>query len=98
MRAARLVSAPMRTEPDDARLAERLAARTLEIVDVPSESRDEARLFEHLAGVLRAGGMEVEDAGDLCLVARPAGTRPEIALAGHLDTVPSQRNIPGRRD
>ncbi len=88
----------MPTEPDDARLAERLAARTLEIVDVPSESRDESRLFDHLTQVLQAGGMEVEDAGDLCLIARPAGTRPAIALAGHLDTVPSQGNIPGHRD
>ena len=33
-------------------LAERLGARTLELVDVPSESRDEAALAAHVLGVL----------------------------------------------
>jgi succinyl-diaminopimelate desuccinylase len=77
-------------------LAERLAARTLELVDVPSESRDEAALHAHVAGVLRAGGVAVRDAGDLCLVAGPE--RPRIVLSGHLDTVPAQDNRPGWRD
>jgi succinyl-diaminopimelate desuccinylase len=80
-------------------IADRLAARTLELVDIPSESRDELRLFEHVAGVLREGGLEVLDLGDLCLLARPAGgARPDVMLAGHLDTVPAQDNLPGRRD
>jgi succinyl-diaminopimelate desuccinylase len=83
---------------DDASPAGRLASRTLELVDVPSESRDEQRLFEHVAAVLRDGGLEVLDLGDLCLLARPPGTRPPVLLAGHLDTVPAQGNIPGRRD
>src|SRR4051794_17944004 len=89
----------MPTGPDDATLADRLAARTLELVDVPSESREEAALFEHVAGVLRAGGgLDVLDLGDACLLARPAGRRPRALLAGHLDTVPAQGNVPGRRD
>jgi succinyl-diaminopimelate desuccinylase len=75
-------------------LAERLAARTLELVDVPSESRDEAALCAHVARVLRGGGVAVRDAGDLCLVAGPE--RPRVLLAGHLDTVPAQGNRPGR--
>jgi succinyl-diaminopimelate desuccinylase len=83
---------------DDATLADRLAARTLELVDVPSESRAEAALFEHVAGVLRGGGLDVLDLGDACLLARPAGRRPRALLAGHLDTVPAQGNIPGSRD
>jgi succinyl-diaminopimelate desuccinylase len=77
---------------------DRLAARTLELVDIPSESRDEARLAAHVAGVLREGGLEVLDLGDGCVLARPAGTRPPVLLAGHLDTVPAQGNRPGRRD
>ncbi len=40
----------------DGELADRLAARTLELVDLPSESRDEARAAAHVLGVLRAGG------------------------------------------
>jgi succinyl-diaminopimelate desuccinylase len=75
-------------------LAERLAARTLELVDVPSESRDEQRLAEHVHAVLRDGGVPVAEAGDGCLV---AGEGP-LVLAGHLDTVPAQGNRPGRRD
>jgi succinyl-diaminopimelate desuccinylase len=77
---------------------DRLAARTLELVDIPSESQDEARLADHVAGLLRAGGLEVLDLGDTCVLARPAGTRPPVLLAGHLDTVPEQGNRPGRFD
>jgi succinyl-diaminopimelate desuccinylase len=73
--------------------AERLAARTLELIDIPSESRDERALSEHVLAVLRAAGVEVRDAGDGCVV---AGSGP-IVLAGHLDTVPAQGNRPGRR-
>lgn len=74
--------------------ADRLASRTLELIDVPSESRDEAALAAHVLGVLRAGGVPVTDAGDGCIV---AGSGP-IVLAGHLDTVPAQGNRPGSRD
>jgi succinyl-diaminopimelate desuccinylase len=75
----------------DAELGERLAARTLELIDVPSESRDEARLASHVAALL-----EARDLGDTCVLAG----RPDapVLLAGHLDTVPAQGNRPGRRD
>jgi succinyl-diaminopimelate desuccinylase len=83
---------------DDGDLGERLAARTLELIDIPSESRDEAPLAAHVAGVLRDSGLDVIDLGDTCVLARPAGERPPVLLAGHLDTVPAQANRPGRRD
>jgi succinyl-diaminopimelate desuccinylase len=73
-----------------------LAQRTLELIDIASESRDESALAAHIAGVLRAGGAEVRDLGDSCVLARPSETRPSVLLAGHLDTVPAQGNIPGR--
>ena len=41
---------------------------------------------------------EVLALDDCCLLARPPGTRPQVLLAGHLDTVPAQDNLPGRRD
>lgn len=72
-------------------LAERLARRTLEVVDVPSESGNESALAAHLAGVLPGA----RDLGDGCLLAGPPSAR--ILLAGHLDTVPAQGNLPGRR-
>ncbi len=71
-------------------LGDRLAARTLELIDIPSPSRDEAKLAEHVRSLLDA-----EDLGDTCLLAR---SRAPVLLAGHLDTVPIQANVPGRRD
>jgi succinyl-diaminopimelate desuccinylase len=79
-------------------LAERLAARTLELVDVASPSRGEAPLAAHVLDVLAAGGVAVRDAGDTCVLAGTTarGERPLVLLAGHLDTVPGQDNLPGR--
>jgi len=69
-------------------LGDRLASRTLELIDVPSESRDEAELAGFITGLLDA-----EDLGDTCLIVRRGAP---VLLAGHLDTVPAQDNIPGR--
>lgn len=82
----------------DAQLAARLAARTLELIDIPSESRDEAALAGHVAAVLRRGDVPVEDLGDACLLVPAPSEGPRVLLAGHLDTVPAQGNLPGRRD
>ena len=71
-------------------LGDRLAARTLELIDIPSPSRDEAQLAERIGSLLDA-----EDLGDTCLLAR---TGAPVLLAGHLDTVPIQDNVPGSRD
>jgi succinyl-diaminopimelate desuccinylase len=71
-------------------LAERLAARTLELIDIPSESRHEARLAAHVGGLVGA-----DDLGDDCLLVRRGAP---VLLAGHLDTVPAQENLPGRID
>src|SRR4051794_40794566 len=78
-------------------LADRLADRVLEIVNVPSESRAEAPLARHVLGVL---GDRARDAGDTCVLAGTTrrGDRPLVLLAGHLDTVPVQGNLPGRRE
>ena len=79
-------------------LADRLARRTLELVDVRSESRHEAELAGHVLGVLRDAGVAARDAGDTCVLAgvTARGDRPLVLLAGHLDTVPAQGNWPGR--
>src|SRR4051795_1838027 len=78
--------------PSDSELAERLAARTLELIDIPSESRDEAPLAEHVLGLMPGA----RDLGDTALLAGAEGAR--VLLGGHLDTVPAQGNRPGRRD
>jgi succinyl-diaminopimelate desuccinylase len=77
-------------------LADRLAERTLELVNIPSESRREAELAGYVEAALdwepawRSGETLWYDAG--------LGDRPLVVLAGHLDTVPSQGNLPGRLD
>ncbi|MFO7571780.1 MAG: succinyl-diaminopimelate desuccinylase [Gaiellaceae bacterium] len=78
-------------------LADRLAARTLELVDIPSESGDEARIREHLISLIPPT-FEVayaEDDAHLFLPERRPRT-PLVTLAGHYDTVPAQGNLPGR--
>lgn len=66
-----------------------LAARTLDLVNVPSESRSEAAIVELVRAVMP--GDPVYDDGEVLLY----GDGP-IVLAGHLDTIPAQGNIPGR--
>ncbi|HYM58593.1 MAG TPA: M20/M25/M40 family metallo-hydrolase [Solirubrobacteraceae bacterium] len=76
----------------DAELGERLAARTLELIDIPSESRDEAALAAHVLGLLPGA----RDLGDTCVLGGPADAG--VLLGGHLDTVPAQDNRPGARE
>ena len=74
--------------------AERLAALTLELVDIPSESRDEAAVLARVADIMAAGPAPlVLDTGSALLYGPPA---PAVVLAGHVDTVPAQGNRPGR--
>jgi succinyl-diaminopimelate desuccinylase len=75
------------------RVAHDLATRTLELVDVPSESRSEDALAEV---VRRAVPLDLVYDDDLTLLFRPPSTgKPLVVLAGHLDTVPANENIPG---
>jgi succinyl-diaminopimelate desuccinylase len=84
----------------DTDLGERLAARALELIDIPSESRDEEALAAHALGVLRDGGVPARDAGDTCVLTDRIGPggAPWVVLGGHFDTVPAQDNRPGHRD
>ncbi len=79
-------------------LARRLAERTLALVDIPSVSRDEARIAEAVArAVPRSAFRERVADGEVFfyLTERSRG-RPLVLLAGHLDTIPPQDNLPGR--
>src|ERR1700682_2488520 len=80
-------------------LESRLAERTLQLVDIASESDAERNIVEHVLDVLSQGGVPVRDAGDRCGLAGTTSpsARPLVLLAGHLDTVPAQDNLPGRR-
>jgi succinyl-diaminopimelate desuccinylase len=77
-------------------VGERLARRTLELVDIPSISREESAVLDHLASALPPS-WSVVDRGDACVFAS-TGRRPGralLVLAGHVDTVPAQGNLPG---
>jgi succinyl-diaminopimelate desuccinylase len=81
-------------------LGEQIGARTLELIDIASPSRGEQALADHVKTVLSKGGVEATALGDNCLIAgiRRRAERPLVLLAGHLDTVPAQGNIPGSID
>ena len=75
--------------------AQRLAERTLELVNVPSPSGSEQALAERV-GSLMTGGLELVHGDGESVYARPPRSgRPLVVFAGHLDTVPAQENIPG---
>jgi succinyl-diaminopimelate desuccinylase len=71
--------------------ASELATRTLELVDVPSESRREHAAMELVRSLLP--GAPLYDEGDAIVWGDAAAP---VVLAGHLDTVPAQENLPGR--
>ena len=86
--------------PDDAPIQgrRRLADRTLELVDIPSVSGEEQAILEHVGGVLAGVGGQVHADADGLLHLLPRQGRPLVLLTGHLDTVPAQGNLPGRRE
>jgi len=71
---------------------------TAALVDIPSESMDEARIADEVEAALRAqtSGFEIVRNGNAVL-ARTSQHRPSrVLLAGHLDTVPAAENLPSR--
>ncbi|HEU0190783.1 MAG TPA: succinyl-diaminopimelate desuccinylase [Mycobacterium sp.] len=69
------------------------------LVDIPSESRHEARIADEVEAALRAQlpGFEIIRNGNAVLARTSAGRRSRVLLAGHLDTVPAAGNLPSRR-
>lgn len=83
----------------DGELARRLGQHTLELVNIPSVSRDEARLLTYLAGwaqALKTFEVTVEPGQGLLVEQRWHEGKPLVVLGGHVDTVPNQSNLPGR--
>ncbi len=73
---------------------DRLTERTLELINIPSESRAEADALAWVASRIPAGWEVSHEPGEW-VVAR-LGNGPGIALGGHVDTVPAQDNLPAR--
>lgn len=78
-------------------LAERLATRTLELVDIPSESLHEEQIRAHVHELVPAS-FALRDEGDDAFLWAPERRPgvPLVLLVGHYDTVPAQDNVPGR--
>jgi succinyl-diaminopimelate desuccinylase len=72
-----------------------LADRTLDLVNIPSESRNEAALYDYVRASVPLDS--AYDDGESLLFAKRSG-KPLVLLAGHTDTVPAQGNLPGRID
>jgi succinyl-diaminopimelate desuccinylase len=70
-----------------------LAERALALVNIPSESRNEAAVTQYIEEVVPLE-LAFSD-GESLLYAKRRG-KPLVLLAGHTDTVPAQDNIPGR--
>ncbi len=72
---------------------------TAALVDIPSESRHEARIADEVEAALRAqtSGFEIVRAGNAVLARTRLGRPSRVLLAGHLDTVPVADNLPSRR-
>ena len=75
----------------EADLADRLAERTLALVDIPSVSREEAAALAWIRTAIPSEAFEVLDEEDPVLFLGPKVRRvdaPFVVLAGHVDTVP----------
>ncbi|BDB44409.1 MULTISPECIES: succinyl-diaminopimelate desuccinylase [Mycobacterium] len=71
---------------------------TAALVDIPSESRHEARIADEVEAALRAqtAGFEIVRNGNAVLARTALGRPSRVLLAGHLDTVPAADNLPSR--
>lgn len=72
-----------------------LAERALELVNVPSESRNEGEVTRAIEAAIPLEPVLAD--GESLLYAKRSD-RPLVLLAGHTDTVPAQGNLPGRID
>ncbi|SKB08767.1 succinyl-diaminopimelate desuccinylase [Aeromicrobium choanae] len=70
---------------------------TRAIVDVPSESLDEAELADAVETALRAHAhLEVIRDGHTIIARTDLGRAERVVIAGHIDTVPVNGNMPSR--
>jgi succinyl-diaminopimelate desuccinylase len=75
---------------------ERLAERTLTLVNIPSVSGSEAEAMAYVRAELALEPLWATD--DVLFATSNRRGRPLVVLAGHVDTVPAQDNLPGRID
>lgn len=85
----------------DPELTERLAARTLAFVDIPSVSGDEGAILRAVTDLMPAEDLDLIDDREGVAFFVPRLRRsgvPLVVLAGHVDTVPPNAIPPARRE
>ncbi len=77
-----------------------LLALTGLLVDIPSESHDEAAITNYIESRLtdEAPHLVVDRIGNNLIARTMLGRTHRLVLAGHTDTVPANANMPSRRD
>ena len=76
-----------------------VAELTRALVDIPSESGDEAAIADAVEAALRScAHLEVIRDGDAVVARTALGRDRRVVVAGHLDTVPINGNVPARLD
>lgn len=87
----------MRRVADTFHLASDPVELTAALVDVPSVSGDEARIADIVERSLKEQtALEVTRSGNTVLARTNLGRPSRVVLAGHLDTVPLNDNLPSR--
>ncbi|KAA1422674.1 succinyl-diaminopimelate desuccinylase [Mumia zhuanghuii] len=72
---------------------------TAALVDIPSESRQEAAIADAVEAALRAyAHLDVVRDGHTVVARTSLGRDSRVVIAGHLDTVPANDNFPSRLD
>ncbi len=66
-----------------------------QLVDIPSESRDEAAIADAIeATLLGCGHLTVQREGNTLVARTDFGHRDRVLICGHIDTVPEAHNLP----
>lgn len=72
---------------------------TQQLVDIPSVSGEEQEIADAVESALRAlDHLQVERFGHTVVARTHTGASERVVLAGHLDTVPVNDNLPSRRE
>ncbi len=72
---------------------------TAQLVDIESVSRDEQAIADHVERALRGlGHLTVSRHGHTVVARTDLGHGERVVIAGHLDTVPVNDNLPARRE
>jgi succinyl-diaminopimelate desuccinylase len=91
--------AAMPTPPAPLDLDADVAALTAALVDIESVSRNEAAIAETVDDAVRAvPHLDVTRDGNVVVARTDRGRAERVVIAGHLDTVPVNANLPSRLD